>query len=630
MTDLLIKTNFLTLMCSMLMLLSVSFNASAQLPVEQNEKLLFAEIDDLLSLGVPGLALRRLQLKQPELLSDNVQSWLLWEKKRIQLMQKLQQWSLIVERIDQSADLWKTNSLLIRDESRIEITDQHKNWFWTQQIKAHLKLANDSTALSLLRRLLWSADGSASSDLIAMWRRLVIQSYLQLNKTEDAQRAMRRYQQDYSDLENEDGLQWTILQMQLLMRTSRYQEVVRALSGAVSDEEKALLLVAKLEQNLLSSQQIQQQLQKQLSNKDSSSDSKPVYDFVLLKSVIAEKNLLLQAQLIEKLLVVQTEAKIADVFFDAREIISADNLWTVYEKLGFESANGFELLQGDDDSWYLKASNLHEQHPMQAKALYVVLALNAQQQAHRIQAFEHLVKLLSKQEAGMEIVNALFMKSSRLADIEQVPVKIRYQLVDYALSHGDVKSAAMLMEKLQQAPDGEEAFGWNLRRARILVMGGQYQQGSQILEQLLVNKKQLTIPEIDQYMQVLFDLQAIEQHVLALTAFDKLQQYPLNEKLHREIAFWKAESYQAMGEFEQAAYLFLRSAKPLNNNYDPWFHTASFKAAESLAQARLIDDARRQYIKLLRITKNEARKSVIKQRLQQLRLLKSNKSESDL
>jgi len=84
------------------------------------------------------------------------------------------------------------------------------SWFYSQQVKAYLSLANNSAALLLLQKLLWNTDEYTASDSIATWRRLVIRSYLQMGKIEDAQRAMRRYQQDYGSLENEDGLQWTV------------------------------------------------------------------------------------------------------------------------------------------------------------------------------------------------------------------------------------------------------------------------------------------------------------------------------------------------------------------------------------------------------------------------------------
>ena len=78
-----------------------------------------------------------------------------------------------------------------------------------------------------------------------------------------------------------------------------------------------------------------------------------------------------------------------------------------------------------------------------------------------------------------------------------------------------------------------------------------------------------------------------------------------------------------MGNYEQAAYLFLISSRPLDDIIDPWFHTASFRAAESMEQANLLNDARRQYMKLLRYTANNARKAIIQQRLQQLQLRKN-------
>ena len=594
-------------------LLYIVLSMPAQAQITENSTQPFKEIDELLSLGTPGLALRILEEKQPALSVDNQQHWLEWEKKRIQLMQQLRHWSPLVERIIK-------NRQNIKDKKLEEISQQDINWFTTQQVKAYLSLKNDSDALPLLSKMLWHTDEFVESDDIATWRRLVIRSYLQMNKVEDAQRAMRRYLQDYGNLGNNDGLQWTILQMQLLMRTQRYQEVIRSLSDAKTDEEKAMLLIAELENKSKSPQQVKEIISQLVSKKDQSEN---IFNFVLLKTAITEKDLALKIQIIERFIASPKSNKINEVFYDAHQYISADSLWDAYEALGYESANKYKLLRGDDDAWYLQASNLFVEQPVQSRAMYTVLAFNAKKQQHRTLAFEQLVKLLGEHESGIEIINALFMQSERITDIEKVPVNVRYRLVDYALSHADLKSAAKLMQKLQQPPEGEDVFAWGLRRARILIMGRQYQQGVEVLNQLLVDRKEISDIEIDQYMQVLFDLQSIDQHALALQGFEKLDQFPLNKKLKREVSFWRAESHQAQGQYELAAYLFLKSAQPIDDTFDPWFHTASFKAAESLTQAKLLGDARKQYIKLLRITKNKARKSVIKQRLQRLRLLKS-------
>lgn len=635
MTHVLNKIFFLSLLFTSLMLLA---SAQAEEKTTDKSENQFQEIDDLISLGVPNLALRLLKKRQPSLIENNQDHWLLWEKKRIQLMFKLQHWALLVERINANSNLWGEQGSSSK-EINIDISKDDINWFKIQQIKAHLQLGNNSEALSLLQRVLWYVDEYTDSSVIAMLRRLVVRSYLQLNKIEDAQRAMRRYQQDYGSLENEDGLQWTILQMQLLIRTNRYNEVIQSLSNASTDEEKAILLVAQIGANTQPPQQIKKQLEallpvnsisqkeklqhKKAQKNNTHNRQKQLHDFVSLRLAIAELDLQSKAQLIESFLAAKKLNQLKEVFYDVDKYISAEKLWDAYEVLGYQLANQYKLLRGDDEAWYLKASNLFETKPLQARAMYSILAFNAQQEQHRALAFEQLVKLLDAQESGIRIINTLFMKSSRINNIENLPVKVRYRLVDYALSRADLKSAAKIMQNLQQPPEGEDAFAWNLRRVRILVMGSEYQQGAAILDQVLANRKQMSDVEIDQFMQVLFDFQAIEQHQLALQAFEKLEQYSLSKKLQREIAFWKAESYQALDEYEQAAYLFLQSAQPLDEQYDPWFHTASFKAAESLAQAELIDDARRQYIKLLRITANAARKSVIKQRLQQLRLLKS-------
>jgi hypothetical protein len=592
-----------------------------QAQVSENSAQQFNQIDDLLMLGAAELALRILQKRQPPLSQSNQQSWLMWEKKRIQLMQKLRHWPLLIERVEHASMLWRQNSGQEKELRSAGIIQREMGWFYAQQVKAYLRLANNTAALSLLQKILWHTDEYTESEDIAMWRRLVIRSYLQMDKVEDAQRAMRRYQQDYGDLENKDGLQWTALQIQLWMRTQRYQEVIQSLSAASSDAEKALLLLAELAARQRSPQQIKHQLQQYRAKKDAQASAEYIYDFVLLKVAIADKDPLLKLRLIESFLIADKLNNINDIFYDADKYISADSLWAAYEALGYATANHYKILRGDDDAWYLRASNLVEKKPMQARAMYVVLAFNAQQQQHRTLAFEQLVSVLDKQASGIEIINALFMRSARISNIEEVPVKVRYRLVDYALLQADLKSAAKLMAKLQQPPQGKDAFAWHLRRARILIMGAQHQQGAHILTQLLASKKQMTKVEIDQIMQVMFDLQAIEQHALALQAFEQLDQYALSKKVQREMAFWKAESYQAQGQYEQAAYLFLISARPLDDKFDPWFHTASFKAAEALVQAELMGDARRQYIKLLRITKNTARRSVIKQRLQQLRLL---------
>lgn len=323
----------------------------------------------------------------------------------------------------------------------------------------------------------------------------------------------------------------------------------------------------------------------------------------------------------------QADKYLTEVFVDVDSYVSADYLWQAYQAAGLQLANRFHLLRGDDEAWYLKASQLVENQPLEARALFAALSLNALDDQQRQQSYENLASLLQKKKQGLSIIYRLFMRSKQIGSLEHVPAVIRYRLVDYSLSHADLKTAAKLMADLSQPPQGKDDFDWNLRRSRVLVLGGQYNEGAEILVNMLVRRDQLQEQQIDQYLQVVFDLQNVQAHQQALLAFKALQQYPLSKQLDRELAFWKAESYQALDNHQQAAWLYLKSAQPIEDEIDPWYHTAVFKAAEALAKAGLYQDARQQFLGLLRITGNEARKSVIRQRLQQLRLQQGRQSE---
>jgi len=61
---------------------------------------------------------------------------------------------------------------------------------------------------------------------------------------------------------------------------------------------------------------------------------------------------------------------------------------------------------------------------------------------------------------------------------------------------------------------------------------------------------------------------------------------------------------------------------------DLWAQSARFKASDALLKARLYDDAQHAYTELLRITSSDSRKRLIRQKLQNLRLLRSSDEPS--
>ena len=105
----------------------------------------------------------------------------------------------------------------------------------------------------------------------------------------------------------------------------------------------------------------------------------------------------------------------------------------------------------------------------------------------------------------------------------------------------------------------------------------------------------------------------------------------MDENIQRELFFWKAESYSGLEEYDRAAWSYLKSAQLADQSQaDLWAQSARFKAAGALVKADLYNDAQAIYTRLLRATNSASRKSVIKQELQQIRLLRNaEKNKSD-
>ena len=92
--------------------------------------------------------------------------------------------------------------------------------------------------------------------------------------------------------------------------------------------------------------------------------------------------------------------------------------------------------------------------------------------------------------------------------------------------------------------------------------------------------------------------------------------------MQREIYYWIAESRSALGEYREAAELYLRSATFENpTGGDMWGQTARYHAAETLGKAGLTQDARLVFQALLKHTADAKQRAVIERSIQQLWLI---------
>ncbi len=573
-----------------------------------------AQIDELTALGVPGLALSLLDREQA-VRQKYTADWYSFEYKRINLLLVLERWQLLIDR---------TQSLFDTVVPEKQITQKIRYWFETQQIIARLHLKQNAQALMQLQRLLWqSRIEERDPSLPSVWRRLVIRAYLQMQNDDDARRALVKYERDYKT-ESADS-EWLLLQAQVLMRTGRPQQAMPLLKQLDSHEAQALLLLSELQKTPAAAKKINQKINQRLSKQTLNKFARWSYTYVALQSAKVLFDIPLQIKHAETLLSLDTKQTV----LDESDQFSADDLWQLYQKRGLTVANEKGLLVGFNAKWLAVSEKLLVSESEKSIALNAALIFQEKngvgdQQAHRL-----IAEVLEKKKQGLALIKQLYLHSDKVSTISVLPDEVRYRLVDFSLSVGDYADALIIMQTLKQPPEGKSNFEWRMRKARILILQGDYLQSEKIIRQTMRNKnkaKKRTISpvELDRYIQVIFDFQTVQQHQKAISLFDLISFDSLSEKLKREIYFWKAESYFSLKQFDRAALNYLSSARAVTNEgNDLWAQSARFKSAESLVQAEIFDDAEIIYKELLLITDNESRKALIKQNLQKINLLKS-------
>jgi hypothetical protein len=581
-------------------------------PTEKQQSLAFkslAQMNQLIELGVPALALSLLETEQKKY-PQYTGEWYTFEYKRIILLAALEQWRTLIERTQ-----WLFDTA-IPDR---QITVRIRLWFETQQVMARLQLKQSEPALSQLQHMLWSADiEHRDPSLPAIWRRLVIRAYLQMQRDDDARKALVKYEHDYKS--KEINIDWLLLQAQVLLRTNRPQQAIKLLKQVSTDDVKALTLIAQLQSKPEDAEQINLQMREQLDGQVISHSARWAYSYV---AYLASKKL---ADLPSQILNLEAMLSLGIEYpvFDENFQVTADDLWDLYNKQGLLIANDYGLLFGNDEQWQQQSTQLIKIQPEKALALNATLVLQTDNFESRQQQHKAIVEIIEKRKNGLELINQLYLHSYNVSDVSVLPDEVRYRLVDYALSEGNYFEAATLMKSLKEPPEGNTLFDWRMRKARVLILQGAYKQSVDLIRKTFAEKKSISRTELDRYIQVVFDFQTVQQHQQAIDLFDLIYFDSLNEKLKREIYFWKAESYFSLEGYDRAALFYLESAHAVSDAHnDLWAQSAKFKAANALVQAEIYDDAEKVYKELLLVTGSDSRKALINQNLQKIKLLKS-------
>jgi len=518
--------------------------------------------------------------------------WVAWERLRLQLLEDQGRWR----------DLAARAATLPSD-----LPVEFLRWAGTRRAEAHLALGEGDAALGVARALIWSAH-PPSRDELSHWRRLLLRAYLAADRGGDAYTTLVRYEQDYAP----NDAEWKRLRARVLLAVQRPQQARASLGTDADPRARPLYLLAALHSGAMTPKAVRHEAQRAAAAKQAS----PAVRAQLLAAAAEAARLSRDPEgelghLAEALAVAAPPSGPLKV--------DGQRLWRALGDYGRELGNRRQLLIGRDQEWFEAAADLAADHPWRAAALYSVPALG--RSAQRGAAHRHLGGLLVQRAQGLVLLQALYIDGGGPAGLDDLPAELRLRLADRALEAGDFGLASRLLGDVSSPPAGEDRWAWQLRRARILVMGGDYDGADAALGGLLDGVEVLPRTRADRLMQVLFDLQRVERHRLALTLFERLPLDPEDRKLQREVLYWRADSHKALNEHVQAARLYLESAWLTGtDSMGPWAQTAQYQAADALAEAGLLADSRRVYGRLLAATKDPGRQAVIRSRLQQLAL----------
>ncbi len=548
----------------------------------------FDELNVLAQGGMVDFSLVLLARDQPAL-SVDPDGWLRWQQQKIAIFKQRGAWQRIIDEYD-----------LVPAGAPMA----YHSWLQHLVVEAYLGQGSGESARDLLLPLIWGGNDREHGDLMAL-RRLVVMSYLVDGRQGDAHSAMLRYEQDYSDSVDDS---WIATKAWVMIADGQPDDAALIAVASNEPEGRAVYALARLKGYAVMDEQLLSDAIAALSNMQLGQILRQelfvaALDKVVVMPVWAERITALQ-----QLLMVRDVSAV-------RITAAVDGLWHAYSEHGQEVANRLQLLVGDFSAWFEAAERLQATSALQAGALYVWLTLHLESDELKAKAHEQFVALLYSQPQGDELLRTLYLSSSQYTDFRTVPLAVTYQLIDVALSQGDLAQATQLMSQVV-APQGVDLVGWQLRRARLQILASAPVVGGNLLLEL-VNGQQLGKVQIRYLLTVIFDLQNANQPELAYEVLTALQSKLPDMNLHREVLYWMADLRMAQGNSLEAARLYLRSAMLVGaDTMDGWAQAARYQAALALINAGVVTDGLDIYRSLLTVVDDPERRALLQREIQ--------------
>lgn len=562
------------------------------------ERLSLSRVQAAADAGAPALALALLDRGQPSA-ADEPDEWFRWERLRLRILERESAWERALDHLD---DLPPGAP----GEARL--------WARERRAVLQLELGRPDAARAELRALVWRAGADSDyRDALPRWRRLIIRSYLADDRLDDAVTALRRYDQDHPDA----GDGWPALRARVLLRSGRADEALAGLPSAPEDPELgALRLLAEVRSGSRSLESLLEEARALAETEGVRAIHRARFRVAAAEASLRQGAIGRHALLIEQA-VADAAALPGD---DALFAVTGDTLWQAWLQWGRRLGNEHQLLLGDDAGWIATAEEMWPRYRVAARALLAVVALEGHGE-NRDTAHARLLGYVEEDGPGIAAIRRLYLDTTRFSAIADIPLPARYRLIDDALLRDDIELATRLLADLDAAPEGRDPFTWRLLRARVLILGGEPLTGADVLDGVLDDHANIGGENMDRLMQVLFDLQGAREHERALELFRRIGERSLPIQRQRELLYWMAESHQALGNHREAAERYLESATLRDGRGgDPWGQTARYQAAGMLAEIGLVNDARRIYGVLLRVTEDPGRRAQLRNRLRELGL----------
>lgn len=552
--------------------------------------------------GATELALNLLKQREPPS-TEITETWVVWQRAYLNLLQRQRRWSTL-------------SQLLSTVPDRV-LPQEELLWRQTLYIRSLIKLQQFSRARQKLTHLLWQRyDDLPNSDWLRQWRHLLIECYSSSGDGESAILALQTSIQEYGSEDQEQSER--LLQARVLLQSGDHESAQRLLEmEKKTDEGRFLFNLARIRQGHSLQQIIRTTLQQ------SKSEELQQEQRLWLLGVLAEAANRV-GDTVNEIVALESIYQIpsSKLALDSLLTLSPEDLWDSYRRYALKVANREELLQGDYSAWLKLARDSERFYPIRSRSLLAyLLTADGVNEVVRQEAITEFIKAIEGFNPELRLLEALYLYDGRT----EIFPAVATLLLDNALKDRDLQLASRLLENLEAPDEAAERFVWLLRKAKIDLLADKPEQCARILEELLPQLAGQSQQQLDRYLQLVFDLQDVGEHHVAVVLLKNIYQRVASGKLQRELLFWMADSYNVLEQRLEASRYYLESALyPGADSMDPWAQSARYKAAGVLIDLGFYADAQHQLQRLLKVAATPARRVTILREIERLNLQKGH------